>query len=66
MVFKGIQAILISEFTIISIVLDKPRISKGGGNLKIEPGKFLNIWSNHVGIFRIRSYVEIFIKIKSF
>ena len=42
MVFQDIQAILISEFTIITKFLDKPRNSKGGGrDPKFEHGEKL-------------------------
>ena len=50
MVFKEIQAKLISEFTIITSVLEKQIISKGGGALKIETGKFENLAKPSRGI----------------
>ena len=48
MIFMDIQARLTPEFTIVTKVLDKPRISKGAPlfeirALKIEPGK---IWKS--------------------
>ena len=62
MIFKDIQAIHIPEFTIIATVLDTPRISKGGGALKIKPGKLLKIRPTHLGVFKRGSWEEHFIK----
>ena len=66
MVFKDIQAILIPEFTIMTEVLDKSRISKGGGALKIDPGYFLKIQPNSLGIFTRENCVKNPFKIKAF
>ena len=66
MVFKNIQAIPRTEFTIITTFLDKPRILRVVGALKIEPGKFLKIRKNRLGVFTKRRWKEKVIKIEAF
>ena len=58
MVFKDIQAILMPEFTIITIFLNKPRISKEGRELNFEPEKILKIRPNHLRVFTREGCVE--------
>ena len=65
-VFNNIQAILISEFTTITEVLNKLRISKGTGALKIDPGKNLKIRPNNLGVSTRGRCIENLMKIEAF